>query len=162
MWRKFLNLPRLELRPLSRPSRSQSLYRLSYSGSYKVYENCNIVFFTIKAARKFCLFLISFFTVLYYVFCFKDKRFYKLSHSLLLNIMTMAALQNVWCAMCKKVNSREKIAVIEGLEKMSGSLAPLHRGKRADAALYFLVCCECVRVSKMLIYFQKMDSLNTP
>jgi hypothetical protein len=28
--RKFLTLQRLELRPLSRPARSQSLYRLSY------------------------------------------------------------------------------------------------------------------------------------
>jgi hypothetical protein len=31
--RKFLTLPGLELRPLGRPARSQSLYRLSYSGS---------------------------------------------------------------------------------------------------------------------------------
>jgi hypothetical protein len=28
--RKFLTIPGLELRPLGRPSRSQSLYRLSY------------------------------------------------------------------------------------------------------------------------------------
>jgi hypothetical protein len=32
--RKFLTLLRLELRPLGRPSRSQSLYRLPYDGSY--------------------------------------------------------------------------------------------------------------------------------
>jgi hypothetical protein len=31
--RKFLTLPELELRPLGRPARSQSLYRLSYPGS---------------------------------------------------------------------------------------------------------------------------------
>jgi hypothetical protein len=31
--RKFLTLPGLELRPLCRPARSQSLYRLRYSGS---------------------------------------------------------------------------------------------------------------------------------
>jgi hypothetical protein len=31
--RKFLTLPGLELRPLSRPGRSQSLYRLRYPGS---------------------------------------------------------------------------------------------------------------------------------
>jgi hypothetical protein len=31
--RKFLTLPGLELRPLSRPARSQSLYRLRYPGS---------------------------------------------------------------------------------------------------------------------------------
>jgi hypothetical protein len=31
--RKFLTLPRLELRPLGRPARNQSLYRLSYPGS---------------------------------------------------------------------------------------------------------------------------------
>jgi hypothetical protein len=30
--RKFLTLPGLELRPLSRPARSQLLYRLSYPG----------------------------------------------------------------------------------------------------------------------------------
>jgi hypothetical protein len=30
---KFLTLPRLELRPLGRPARSQSLYRLNYRGS---------------------------------------------------------------------------------------------------------------------------------
>jgi hypothetical protein len=32
--RKFLTLQGLELRPLSCPARSQSLYRLIYSGSY--------------------------------------------------------------------------------------------------------------------------------
>jgi hypothetical protein len=31
---KLLTLPGLELQPLSRPSRSQSLYRLRYPGSY--------------------------------------------------------------------------------------------------------------------------------
>jgi hypothetical protein len=31
--RKFLTLPGLELRPLSRPARSQTLYRLRYPGS---------------------------------------------------------------------------------------------------------------------------------
>jgi hypothetical protein len=31
--RKFLTLPGLELRPLSRPERSQSLYRMRYPGS---------------------------------------------------------------------------------------------------------------------------------
>jgi hypothetical protein len=31
--RKFFTLPGLELRPFGRPVRSQSLYRLSYSGS---------------------------------------------------------------------------------------------------------------------------------
>jgi hypothetical protein len=34
--RKFLTLPGLELRPLSRQARSQSLYRLRYPGSYTV------------------------------------------------------------------------------------------------------------------------------
>jgi hypothetical protein len=33
--RKFLTQPGLELRPLSRPVHSQSLYRLSYSGSIR-------------------------------------------------------------------------------------------------------------------------------
>jgi hypothetical protein len=32
--RKFMTLPGLELRPFDRPARSQSLYRLSYPGSY--------------------------------------------------------------------------------------------------------------------------------
>jgi hypothetical protein len=31
----FLTLPGLELRPLGRPSRSRSLYRLSYPGSFR-------------------------------------------------------------------------------------------------------------------------------
>jgi hypothetical protein len=31
---KFFTLPGLELRPLDRPARSQSLYRLSYPGSH--------------------------------------------------------------------------------------------------------------------------------
>jgi hypothetical protein len=31
--RKFLSLPGLELRPLGRPARGQSLYRLRYPGS---------------------------------------------------------------------------------------------------------------------------------
>jgi hypothetical protein len=34
MQRKFLTLLGLELRPLGRPARSQSLYRLRYPGSY--------------------------------------------------------------------------------------------------------------------------------
>jgi hypothetical protein len=32
--RKFLTLPGLEVRPLGRPARNQSLYRLSYPGSH--------------------------------------------------------------------------------------------------------------------------------
>jgi hypothetical protein len=50
--RKFLILPGLELRPLGRPARSQSLYRLRYSGflahdvwSYKMFlkeKHCDI------------------------------------------------------------------------------------------------------------------------
>jgi hypothetical protein len=35
--RKFLTLPRLELRPLGRPVRSYSLYRLCYPGSSRLY-----------------------------------------------------------------------------------------------------------------------------
>jgi hypothetical protein len=34
--KKFLTLPVLELQPLGRPARSQSLYRLLYPGSYSV------------------------------------------------------------------------------------------------------------------------------
>jgi hypothetical protein len=32
--RKFFTIPGLELRPLGRPARSRSLYRLRYPGSY--------------------------------------------------------------------------------------------------------------------------------
>jgi hypothetical protein len=35
--RQFLTLPRLNLRPLGRPDRSQSLYRLSYPGSLEAW-----------------------------------------------------------------------------------------------------------------------------
>jgi hypothetical protein len=34
--RKFLTLPDLELRPVGRPARSQSLYRLRYPGHIKM------------------------------------------------------------------------------------------------------------------------------
>jgi hypothetical protein len=34
--RKFLTLPGLELRPLSRPARSQFLYRLRYPGTQEI------------------------------------------------------------------------------------------------------------------------------
>jgi hypothetical protein len=45
--RNFLNIPGLELRPLSRPTRSQSLYRLSYPGSLAVmYEQNFYILFT--------------------------------------------------------------------------------------------------------------------
>jgi hypothetical protein len=36
--RKFLTLPGLELRPLVRPARSQSLYRLRYPGFRLIYN----------------------------------------------------------------------------------------------------------------------------
>jgi hypothetical protein len=39
--RKFLILPGLELRPLGRVARSQSLYRLSYPGSLNLIECTN-------------------------------------------------------------------------------------------------------------------------
>jgi hypothetical protein len=38
--RKFLTLEGLELRPLGRPARSQSLYRLRYSGSLE--KTCKV------------------------------------------------------------------------------------------------------------------------
>jgi hypothetical protein len=46
MWRKriFLILPGLELRPLGRPSRSQSLYRLRYRDSFTVVEITKLCF----------------------------------------------------------------------------------------------------------------------
>jgi hypothetical protein len=47
--RKFLTLPGLELRPLGRPARSPSLYRLSYPGSsftHLIYSEFSSVQFT--------------------------------------------------------------------------------------------------------------------
>jgi hypothetical protein len=35
--RKLLTLPGLELRPIGRPVRNQSLYRLNYPGSFKLF-----------------------------------------------------------------------------------------------------------------------------
>jgi hypothetical protein len=49
--RKFFTLPGLELRPLGRPARNQSLYRLSYPGSKLV--NASILF------RDLCLLTID-------------------------------------------------------------------------------------------------------
>jgi hypothetical protein len=40
--RKFLALPRLELRPFGRPARSQSLYRLRYPG-YEKGHMCQLI-----------------------------------------------------------------------------------------------------------------------
>jgi hypothetical protein len=37
--RKFLTLPGLQLRPVGRPTRSQSLFRLSYPGSRYILRN---------------------------------------------------------------------------------------------------------------------------
>jgi hypothetical protein len=41
--RKFLILPGLELRPLGRPARSQSLYRLRYPGCHLIKYRDNFV-----------------------------------------------------------------------------------------------------------------------
>jgi hypothetical protein len=43
--RKLLTLPGLELRPLNRPARSQSLYRLRYPGSLKIADKQNLFIF---------------------------------------------------------------------------------------------------------------------
>jgi hypothetical protein len=40
--RKFLTLPGLEIRPLGRPARSQSLYRLRYPGSKDWFRHSKI------------------------------------------------------------------------------------------------------------------------
>jgi hypothetical protein len=54
--RKFLTLPGLELRPLVRPARSQSLYRLRYTGSpSSVSYSLNLVFSVRKWALNFLL-----------------------------------------------------------------------------------------------------------
>jgi hypothetical protein len=42
--RKFFTLPRVELRPLGRPARSQSLYRLSYPGSQLILTSRSCAF----------------------------------------------------------------------------------------------------------------------
>jgi hypothetical protein len=57
--RKFLTLPGLELRPLSRPARSQSLYRLSYTGSIMISWDfdlapCSVL--TLRAVHLYSLF----------------------------------------------------------------------------------------------------------
>jgi hypothetical protein len=41
--RKFLTPPELEFRPLSRPARSQSLYRLRYPGSRMYVIDLNVI-----------------------------------------------------------------------------------------------------------------------
>jgi hypothetical protein len=46
--RKFLTLPGLELRPLSRPARSQSLYRLSYPGSTRMVSTLDSVLLVVN------------------------------------------------------------------------------------------------------------------
>jgi hypothetical protein len=56
--RKFLALPGLELRPLSHPARSQSLYRLRYPGSSSVarkWENLKLNILLGSAISLTCL-----------------------------------------------------------------------------------------------------------
>jgi hypothetical protein len=54
--REFLTLPGLELRPLGRPARSQSLYRLNYPGSYTKMLlpiiNSQTISYTLRGALK--------------------------------------------------------------------------------------------------------------
>jgi hypothetical protein len=54
-WRrkKFLTLPTFELRPLGRRSRSQSLNRLRYPGSYTREERAEI-YFHLPSAQRHC------------------------------------------------------------------------------------------------------------
>jgi hypothetical protein len=52
--RQFLSLSGLELRPLDRPARSQSLYQLRYPGSVLFIIDCVILYFISNIA---CLFL---------------------------------------------------------------------------------------------------------
>jgi hypothetical protein len=62
--RKFLTLPGLELQPLGRPARSQSLYRLRYPGRMHIQDDLDVkCFITISPARfivltKFAIFCI--------------------------------------------------------------------------------------------------------
>jgi hypothetical protein len=54
--RKFLTLPGLELRPLGRPPRSQSLYGLRYRGSFLRCVICGYLFILVfHKWRTFCL-----------------------------------------------------------------------------------------------------------
>jgi hypothetical protein len=50
--KKFLTLPGLELRPLSRPAHSQSLYRLRYPGSDTYGHDVNISACSLSAKKK--------------------------------------------------------------------------------------------------------------
>jgi hypothetical protein len=50
--RKSLSLPRLELRPIDRPPRSQSLYRLRYPVSPLSLQNENNLFSPLKIGKK--------------------------------------------------------------------------------------------------------------
>jgi hypothetical protein len=54
--RKFLTLRRLELQPLGRPARSQSLYRLRYPGSQFLLSGVNneMAVFVFTFCRMFC------------------------------------------------------------------------------------------------------------
>jgi hypothetical protein len=70
--RKYLTLPRLELRPLSRPALSQSLYRLRHSGSLLLLTYLKLVKIEIKitigvnAINKAA---VRFSTVTFQIFC---------------------------------------------------------------------------------------------
>jgi hypothetical protein len=48
--RKFLTVPGLELPPLGLPARSQSLYRLSYPGSYMI-----VIYSSLPLLVKICI-----------------------------------------------------------------------------------------------------------
>jgi hypothetical protein len=51
--RKFLTSPGFELQPLGRPTRSQSLYRLHYSGSFNKNNKTVFVLFQADACATF-------------------------------------------------------------------------------------------------------------
>jgi hypothetical protein len=65
--RKFLNLPGLERRTLSRPARSQSLYRLSYPGSSAI--GTTLHFYCVQPVHTLTLFMLVYLSV----FSFYDK-----------------------------------------------------------------------------------------
>jgi hypothetical protein len=53
--RKFFSLPELEVRPLGRPARSQSLYRLSYPGSLTItLSTVDLSVAVNETRREFC------------------------------------------------------------------------------------------------------------
>jgi hypothetical protein len=74
--RKFLTLPRLELRPLSRPAHSQSLYRLRYPGSNKGVMDYKLRSYTQCVLRLYSCIITTWkhIDILFYIICERNTR----------------------------------------------------------------------------------------